>query len=410
MSAPRVYYNEIDEHAAAWLRNLITAGMIPDGEIDARSIVDVRADDLRGFRQWHFFAGIGVWPYALGRIGWPDDMPIASGSCPCPPFSAAGKKQPCPQCASRTLLPHVGRTGVFVCCACGHEWIADERHLWPEMWRILRDLRPPVFVGEQVASPDGEYWLALVRASLEILGYAVRATDLPAAGVGAPHLRQRLWFVADADDGNAGAEGLQRSGQHRQQPENGRFGELADDNSGGRPQGRQTGASMGHGGAATTNRGVSALPDGSPVGLEHATRDGREQRGSEPGGRGAECGRGAHGVALGDTVGSRLEGQPGHGHNSGQPGWIGEEAAGSIAAPGFVNGFWSDAEWIPCSDGKARPAKPGIFPLVDGASFRLGSGGPFEGKSRIGMLKGAGNAIVAEAAIAFLTAAMEVRP
>ena len=84
------YYNEIDPHAAAWLRNLISAGAIPPGDVDERSIADVGVDDLRGYRQWHFFAGVGVWAHALRRIGWPDDRPIATGSCPCPPFSVAG--------------------------------------------------------------------------------------------------------------------------------------------------------------------------------------------------------------------------------------------------------------------------------------------------------------------------------
>lgn len=52
-----VFYNEIDPFAAQWLRNLIQAGHLPDGEVDERSIVDVSPDDLKGFRQCHFFAG-----------------------------------------------------------------------------------------------------------------------------------------------------------------------------------------------------------------------------------------------------------------------------------------------------------------------------------------------------------------
>ena len=53
------YYNEIDDYAARWLRNLIAAGLIPDGDVDERDIRDVRPDDLRGYRQAHFFAGCG---------------------------------------------------------------------------------------------------------------------------------------------------------------------------------------------------------------------------------------------------------------------------------------------------------------------------------------------------------------
>ena len=55
-----VYYNEIDPFAAQWLRELINAGAIASGEVDERSIEDVTADDLAGFCQHHFFAGIGV--------------------------------------------------------------------------------------------------------------------------------------------------------------------------------------------------------------------------------------------------------------------------------------------------------------------------------------------------------------
>ena len=85
------YYNEIDPKAAAWLRELIAAGLIAPGDVDERSIADVRPDDLAGYGQHHFFAGIGGWSYALRLAGWPDDRPVWTGSCPCQPFSAAGK-------------------------------------------------------------------------------------------------------------------------------------------------------------------------------------------------------------------------------------------------------------------------------------------------------------------------------
>lgn len=85
------YYNEIDPFAASWLRELIKGGHIAPGEVDTRSIEDVIPTDLAGFSQCHFFAGIGVWSYALRRAGWPDSRPVWTGSCPCQPFSAAGK-------------------------------------------------------------------------------------------------------------------------------------------------------------------------------------------------------------------------------------------------------------------------------------------------------------------------------
>jgi len=89
------YYNENDPYAAQWLRNLIEAGEIAPGYVDDRSIVDVRPDELDGYTQCHFFAGIGVWSYALRRAGWSDDAPVWTGSCPCFPagtlvFTARG--------------------------------------------------------------------------------------------------------------------------------------------------------------------------------------------------------------------------------------------------------------------------------------------------------------------------------
>lgn len=171
----RVYYNEIDPYCAAWLRTLIAAGHLPSGEVDTRSIVDVRADDLRGYVQCHFFAGIGGWPYALRLAGWPDERCVWTGSCPCQPFSVAGKRK-------------------------GFD---DERHLWPVWQNLIAERRPATVFGEQVAS--AAQWLRLVRSDLEALGYAVGAIPLEAASAGAYHKRDRFWFVADADD--AGSQG-----------------------------------------------------------------------------------------------------------------------------------------------------------------------------------------------------------
>jgi len=164
------YYNEIDPFAASWLRNLIAAGRLPAGDVDERSIVDVSGGDLAGYGACHFFAGIGGWPLALRLAGVPDSEPIWTGSCPCQPFSVAGR-------------------------GAG---TADERHLWPAFRELIAERRPASVFGEQVASSDGRLWLAGVRADLEELGYAVGAADLCAAGVSAPHLRQRLYWVADA--------------------------------------------------------------------------------------------------------------------------------------------------------------------------------------------------------------------
>lgn len=166
-----VYYNEIDPYAAQWLRNLIAAGHLAKGEVDERSITEIQPDDLLGFDQCHFFAGIGVWGHALRQAGWADDRPVWTGSCPCQPFSAAGKQ----------------------------EGFADERHLWPTWFNLIRQCRPAIVLGEQVASALD--WLDLVSTDMEDAGYAFGAADLCAAGFGGAHIRQRLYFtgVADAD-------------------------------------------------------------------------------------------------------------------------------------------------------------------------------------------------------------------
>ena len=183
------FYNEIDPYAARWLRNLISAGHIAPGIVDERSILDLRPDDLAEFTQCHFFAGIGVWSGALRAAGWPDDRPVWTGSCPCQPFSAAGKG------------------GGF----------ADERHLWPAWAHLIGERKPAIVFGEQVASKDGYGWLDLVQADLEGMGYACGAAVSPAAGYGAPHGRHRIYFVAEPDgrqcDGLASGERRERDGQ-----------------------------------------------------------------------------------------------------------------------------------------------------------------------------------------------------
>jgi len=178
-----VYYNEHDPFAARWLRNLIAAGLIPDGDVDERDIREVDPSELRQYTQWHFFGGIGGWPYALRLAGWPDDWPVLTGSPPCQPFSTAGK-----------------RLGAD-----------DERDLAPVWLRHIGELRPPVVFGEQVANAVGFGWLDGVLDALELAGYAAGAVVLPACAVGAPHRRERIFVVADAYGGGLEKpQGLQR--------------------------------------------------------------------------------------------------------------------------------------------------------------------------------------------------------
>lgn len=165
------YYNEFDKNVAQWLRNLIKADLIAPGDVDERSVLEVSKDDLKGYTQCHFFAGIGGWSYALRLAGWPDDQEVWTGSCPCQPFSVAGKGK----------------------------GFSDERHLWP-IWRdLIEECSPSIVFGEQVASKAGRSWLSVVRSEMETLGYGLGAADLCAASAGASHIRQRLWWVANAD-------------------------------------------------------------------------------------------------------------------------------------------------------------------------------------------------------------------
>lgn len=166
------YYSENDPALVEWLRKLIAAGEIAPGDVDDRSIEDVCPSDLIGYTQHHFFAGIGIWSYALRQSGWPDDLGVWTGSCPCQPFSQAGKGK----------------------------GFADERHLWPAWLHLIRVCRPDRLFGEQVADQGGLAWVDLVRSDMESENFAFGPLDICAAGFGAPHIRQRTYFSADTYD------------------------------------------------------------------------------------------------------------------------------------------------------------------------------------------------------------------
>jgi DNA (cytosine-5)-methyltransferase 1 len=297
------YYNEFDPKAAAWLRELIKQGHIAPGIVDERSIEDVTPNDLAGFTQCHFFAGIGGWSLALRRAGWPDKRRVWTMSCPCQPFSAAGK-------------------------GAGFD---DERHLWPSGHYLISQCRPTVVLGEQVASKDADTWIDLVHTDMEALDYAFGAIPFPSAGVGAPHIRDRLYWVGRLADTEG--DGYERRG---------RFGEST----------RRDGVA--HGGAID--------------GMEHPV-----SAGSQGYGRLGEIA-----VQSGRERAQRYCAE-----------------AGAVVLPSPTNGFWRDADWLYCRDGKWRPVEPGTFPLADGVP------------ARVGRLRGYGNAINIEAAKAFIESYLE---
>lgn len=325
------YYNEIDPHAAQHLRNLIDAGHIAPGVVDTRSIEDVTPNDLIGFNQCHFFAGIGGWSLALRRAGWPDSRPAWTASCPCQPFSAAGK-------------------GLR---------FADERHLWPSAHWLVGQCRPVVVFGEQSGSADANDWIDLVQADVEALGYAFGAVAFPSASVGAPHQRDRAYWVADAD-----CQQWERRGEF--QPT---------------------------GGGKPSDSGVISW-------LAHAN-DHRQQSGCGIG-RGGQCAKAGDYSGRRCQIGSMAD-TDGNGREGRLSGWTAAEwetidgqagRGGTASGAGPVNGFWRDADWLYCRDGKWRPVRPGSFPLADGVP------------ARVGRLRAYGNAINIEAAAALIKSYM----
>ena len=376
----RVYYNEIDKYTVEWLDNLMLGGLIPDGDVDTRDIRNVCPDDLREYDQCHFFAGIGVWAYALRSAGWPDDLQVWTGSCPCQPFSSAGRRK----------------------------GVADERHLWPHFFHLIDANSPLVVLGEQVASNDGLAWLDLVQADMEGADYSFGAVDSCAAGFGSPQIRQRLYWAAERLADSNGARLAQRSKQEIRQRDIRNEGStitktsvsygLADSETGGRiekredterrhegdeAQGESPGRDPGcaDGGLADSNGGNSST-EGIQRGRQH-----RQQQ--------KKCSTGG----MADFDGAGCEQRLTASETPRQ--WDSTEPDGVDARQGHVgptNGFWRDVDWLCCRDGRWRAVEPGTFPLAHGIT------------ARVGRVRSYGNALVAPQATEFVRAYMACRP
>jgi DNA (cytosine-5)-methyltransferase 1 len=403
------YYNDNSPFICEWVRNLIKAGLVPQGDVDERSIKEVTPGDLKGYDQCHFFCGILGWPLALQLAGVPSTEPCWTGSVPCQPWSGAGDRK----------------------------GFADERHLWPAFFDLIKVCRPQKIYGEQVEAAIKYGWLDLVFG-LEGEGYACGAVVLPACGVGAPHRRDRLYWcgvlehaevagvrgvlgIVPSEAGSESAAGVlpepRRAGEgsmadaDQQLREHDRIGgggerEIEDDQSG---------------------RHAEQLPraGGSSDGLGHADDSGQrmqhlQRRLGEPSSAGT----------MADAAGSRREGGAGIPRVSGsdtgsktggldypnsQPA-IDEVCAGRQLHGSSGPNFWDDCCWIECGDGKRRPVESISSEMVDG--FPDGMGLVRDGDKAIispliqetenltQRLKGYGNSLVPQVAAIFIRSTM----
>lgn len=360
-----VYYNENDRYAAAWLEESIKLKLIAPGVVDTRSIKDVQADDLRPFAQIHLFAGIGGWSYALRQAGWPDERQVLTGSAPCQPFSVSGNQR----------------------------GFSDDRHLWPEMFRLITELQPLTIFGEQVASEGALHWWDDVASSLEREDYATAAIDMPAASVGAFHQRSRLFWVAE----KLGDTDSKRQQEQRQSVADGKE-QLSPElpgNFNGMANAQET----------ERERGWNSWEwrDGfADNGITSAVADTNSQQS-------------VRGFDRSSSQGER------------QVSW--DYATESSGSPST---FGNDTIWLLCRDGKLRPTHREINPLVgvagttkpssgqvaDGVASGMGhcsnQGIPTVAEvqntpeARIMRLKGYGNAINTRVAIEFIRSYMEI--
>lgn len=313
---PKVYYNEFDPFAAAWLRELIKANLIPNGDVDERSISEVKATDIKDYTQCHFFAGIGGWALALNQAGW-GNRPVWTGSCPCQPFSSAGKQK----------------------------GIEDERHLWPVFFNLICECKPAIIFGEQVATAIRKNWLDIVFGDLEQENYACGAVVFGAHSVGGPHIRQRLYWLADSKYG--------RSLSYEQSKRDGQFI-----------------------GRNSSNGITERMAYPSSTGLERTSRSGVSEQTS---------------YQFNNRKNTWEERKTMRRSTDSRP--ASRECEKKIPEG---KGFWKEWEWLSFRDSKRRPIESGSFPLVNGVP------------NRMGRLRGYGNALCVPSAQAFIKAYMDM--
>jgi DNA (cytosine-5)-methyltransferase 1 len=314
------------------LRQLMKDGIIPMGDVDERSITEVKADEIRNYTQCHFFAGIGGWSIALRIAEWPEDRQVWTGSCPCQPFSSAGKQK-------------------------GKQ---DERHLLPTWLGLIAECSPASVYGEQVSSAIAHGWLDDVYQGLEAQGYAVGSAVLPACSVGAPHKRDRLWFVGHSE----------HNGQFTT-PQLGSDEQTVSDNTQGQNSSSEPERASGSCDVANTyiNNEERRSRETSSEGQEVRLRNGLDITDA--------------GSFMANSIMPRPQGHRGLEQESIQEG-----------REGTQRHSWQGGVWIDCPDGKQRLIEPSICLLADGVQFRKP------------ILHAFGNAIVPPLASEFIKASM----
>jgi DNA (cytosine-5)-methyltransferase 1 len=427
-------YNEIDPYCCDWMQNLISKGAIPNGTVNRRSITELRPGDLVGFNQCHFFCGIAGWPIALRIAGWPEDLPCFSGSCPCQPWSCAGKKK-------------------------GQK---DERDLWPDFFKIIKESRPQFVFGEQVASSDvvgskleadflaaiqsgnnakanklaeriakkndgqkldelDQRWITRVCSDLEEIGYSVWFSVLGAHSVSSPHKRQRLYWVAytgvksskwgtgrlfEKEDKISGTRISDGNMSFRSADGRENFS-VADNRQEQRRSWRSDGIQTDQAERTSGPDELERRSENKFVAYVESDRRrkefediGRNSEGNRPEGKLGRTSISGEDFILADNERTRREeARSGHGIDAGRE---------------FVEVFYDGNILIQCRDDKIRRIEPGILPVVNGIPKDMGRGEPelrrlVKGAraNRKGRLRAYGNAIQIGVAVKFIRAFMD---